>query len=297
MPIRVVSIAGSLILAALLAACDTAPDDRPPTPARPPGTIALGERIAIPSRVLGASRTALVHLPDGYPGSGSGYPVIVVLDGESNFLTAASAARFLARGGLMPDAIIVGIENADRVRDFTPAPMHPEVVPAGLGETGGAAAFTAFIEGELIPALDERYETAPARVLVGHSLGGLLAMHVLATKPALFRGYVTLEPSLWWDRRAVADSVRKTLAGNPELRGRMVMVERGTSDGWLPDSAALRQAAPDGFELTSVVLDDVSHEMLPYQGLHDGFRALFEGYEPAAARDPDMATLGALERQ
>ena len=197
----------------------------------------------------------------------------------------------------MPDAIIVGVENTDRVRDFTTAATHPEATPKGIGETGGAPAFTTFIESELLPALDGRYRTAPAHVLVGHSLGGLLAMHVLATRPAVFRGYVTLEPSLWWDRRAVADSVRRTLAANPSLRGRLVMVERGTSDGWIPDSAALRQSAPPGFEILSVALNRVSHEMMPYQGLHDGLRRLFEGYEPEAARDPDKATLAALDSQ
>ena len=282
-------------LTLVLGACSP-PDDRPP-PARPPGTIALGERIVVPSQVLDANRTALVHLPDGYRRDGAGYPVIVVLDGESQFLTAVSASRFLARSGLMPDAIVVGVENIDRERDFTTVPTHPEATPKGVGETGGATDFTAFIESELIPLLEGRYRTVPARVLVGHSLGGLLAMHVLATKPALFRGYVALEPSLWWDRRAVADSVRATLAANPALGGRLVMVERGSSDGWIPDSAALRQAAGSGFEILPVMLDDVSHEMMPYQGLHDGLRRLFEGYEAAAASDPDKATITALESQ
>lgn len=295
MNIRLASFALPGMLALCVAGCST-PDDRPP-PARQPGTIALGERIVVPSGVLGANRTALVHLPDGYPGADEGYPVIVVLDGESNFLTAVSAARFLVRAGLMPEAIIVGVENTNRERDFTTVATHPEAIPKGLGETGGAAAFATFIESELIPAVDERYNTAPARVLVGHSLGGLLAMHVLAARPALFRGYVTLEPSLWWDRRAVADSVRATLAANRALEGRLVMVERGTSDGWMPDSAALRRAAPPGFELSSVTLADVSHEMMTYQGLHDGLRRLFEGYEPEAARDSDKATLAALDSQ
>ena len=160
---RLATLARPCILALCVSAC-AAPDDRPP-PARRPGTIALGERIVVPSPVLDASRTALVHLPDGYPGDGSGYPVIIVLDGESHFLTAASAARFLARAGLMPDAIIVGIENTNRERDFTTVATHPAATPNGLGETGGAAAFATFIENELIPALDERYRTAPARVM------------------------------------------------------------------------------------------------------------------------------------
>ena len=288
------SIPGVCLIVACAVACTT--PDRP-VPDRPPGTIALGERIAVSSDVLGTSRTALVHLPDGYPGNGTGYPVIMILDGESNFLTAVSAMRFLARAGLVPDAIVVGVENMNREFDFTTTVTHPEAMPNGLGATGGAGAFTTFLETELIPALDERYRTAPARVLVGHSLGGLLAMHVLASRPGLFRGYITMEPSLWWDQRAVADSVRAMLSRNPELAGRLVMIERGTSDGWIPDSAALREASPSGFELASLALGDVTHEMMPYQGLHDGLRRMFEGYEPESARDPDKATLSALERQ
>src|SRR5688500_18025375 len=89
------SVVPACVLALCVACADSA-DHQPAPPARPPGTIALGERIVVPSRILGASRTVLVHLPDGYRDEEGVYPLVIVLDGESNFLTAASAARFLA---------------------------------------------------------------------------------------------------------------------------------------------------------------------------------------------------------
>ena len=56
---------------------------------------------------------------------------------------------------------------------------------------------------------------SPLRILVGHSLGGLLAMHTLASRPALFRMYNTLEPSLWWDARSQVAHVLGMLRANP----------------------------------------------------------------------------------
>ena len=65
--------------------------------------------------------------------------------------------------------------------------------------SGGADKFLQFIETELMPEVEKRYRTQPFRVLAGHSLGGLFAVHALSTRPGLFNAYVAVSPSLWWD--------------------------------------------------------------------------------------------------
>lgn len=255
----------------------------------------LGERVSLQSRVLNESRAFLLYLPPEYRDSTRRFPVLYVLDGDALFLNAAAAARALQQDALMPPVIIVGVGNTNRERDFTTVPTHPEATPNGLGAIGGATRFAQFVREELIPSVDRRYRTVPSRMLVGHSLGGLAAMHLLATSPTTFRGYVTLEPSLWWDRRAVADSVIRTIRNSPSLTGRLVAVERGTDDGWRPDSARLIDARPPAFASTFVHVAGVSHQQLPYRGLYEGFRALFDGYASVAATDPAKASLPALE--
>lgn len=56
-----------------------------------------------------------------------------------------------------------------------------------------------FIATELIPFVEANYRTAPDRMLIGQSLGGLFAAEVLIKRPELFQHYVIVSPSLWWD--------------------------------------------------------------------------------------------------
>src|SRR5215510_16420973 len=97
----------------------------------------------------------------------------------------------------LPPLIVVGIRNTDRNHDFTPAPAAGFETPPEAQRPGGAAAFLSFMSDELVPWIDRSYRTAPLRVLVGHSLGGLFALYTIGQRPELFTGYVIMEPSAW----------------------------------------------------------------------------------------------------
>jgi len=74
----------------------------------------------LPSQVLGEERRVYVHLPPSHSRTDRPYPVILVLDGEAIFGSAVQAAAALASAGHMPEAVIVGVENTDRLRDLAP---------------------------------------------------------------------------------------------------------------------------------------------------------------------------------
>jgi Putative esterase len=219
-----------------------------------------------------------------------------VLDAE-NFLTTVSAAHALASASRMPPAIVIGIVNTKRDRDFTPALAKTTELPPGVDAAGGADSFLAFLSREVFPAIDARYRTQPMRTIIGHSLGGLLAMHALAFRPDLFRGYVTLEPSLWWDARGPVQSVIDSLRARRGAVGRLVAVEGTSDEGWKPDWDALRSAAPAHFQTSFVHIDNDSHENLPYRGIYEGLATLFRDYMPAMRHDLERANLPALTRQ
>lgn len=149
----------------------------------------------------------MVAWPEGVPPTG-GWPVLYVLDGEDDFpvavVTARRLARAGARGGIM-DGIVVGIGAgplARRVRDYTPlVPGYfiPAGQPASGFETGGAEAFLDMLEGQVMPAVRQRWPVDQRKeMIVGHSFGGLLVIHALLTRPRMFDAAVAISPSLWF---------------------------------------------------------------------------------------------------
>jgi predicted alpha/beta superfamily hydrolase len=252
----------------------------------------VGERRTLRSATLGEPREVIVFTPASYGTGSARYPVLYVLDGAENAMIAATAARELASSARVPELIVVCVVNTQRGRDFTPALVKTRELPPGVEKAGGADRFLAFLGDELAPYIDAQYRTRPLRAVVGHSLGGLLAMHAIATRPALFRRVITVDPSLWWDAGAELGAVRAALARTPDARVRVAAVHG--------DSGELAQAfgsAGPNAHVVPVPLEGEAHEFLMYRGLYAGLIALFGDYYPAMRHDAGLANLAALEAQ
>jgi len=87
------------------------------TKAQQPFTI--GETQTIYSKILGEERILNIYLPAYYSDTIS-YPVIYLLDGsaDEDFVHVSGVMQFMNMMQIIPDAIIVGIANVDRKRDF-----------------------------------------------------------------------------------------------------------------------------------------------------------------------------------
>lgn len=143
-----------------------------------------GDRYQIPSSVLNETRIYSVYLPSGYVPATS-YPVLYSLDGEKyrHGAIVAANARMMAALGLAPDRIVVAVHTmGQRGRDYRPS--H------------GAAAFTDFLEKELLPEVARTLPTTGKHVLSGHSFGGLYTLYVMTTRPHLFEAYFAYDPSV-----------------------------------------------------------------------------------------------------
>jgi len=134
-------------------------------------------------------RAFSVQLPPSYYAQSQyDYPVLYLLDGESNLEFTAAVADFLAESGSAPEMIIVAIRaGTSRARDYLPGN------PAG-GPSGDADQFLDFLEREPLPFVEANYRAAPLRLISGHSLGGVLVTHALIERGELFRGYITQSP-------------------------------------------------------------------------------------------------------
>jgi len=164
--------------------------------------IIIGSTFIINSSILDEDRTCLISLPDSYndPSEvGKKYPIMILLDGYTHFKTASGIVHFMSssrnRNHIMSETIIIEIENVDRERDFTVTKIKTK----RPNTMGGGRNFLDFIEKELIPYADKNYRTEPFRVLVGHSLGGLLTLNSYMDKNSIFDAFISIDPSIWWD--------------------------------------------------------------------------------------------------
>jgi uncharacterized protein len=182
--------------------------------------ITIGKIDTVHSKILNETRRIWVYLPASANNkmfTRQVYPVVYLLDGPAHFHSVTGLVQQLSNS-VLPEMIVVGIQNTDRTRDLTPT--HSSTAsPYGqtaemLKNSGGGDNFLAFIEKELMPYIDTTYPVAPYKMFVGHSYGGLLVMHTLLTKPGLFNSYVALDPSVWWDDQVLVKKAITALQQN-----------------------------------------------------------------------------------
>jgi predicted alpha/beta superfamily hydrolase len=168
--------------------------------------ITIGKTYFINSNILKEQRKILVYVPNSgntNVKSESRYPVIYLLDGEQHFHSVTGLVQYLSSTGKIPEMMVVGIVNTNRVKDLTPTHSiswsDGEKDPDYFKHAGGGEKFISFIQKELMPHIDSLYHPEPYRMIVGHSLGGLTVINALFNHPALFNSYVAIDPSIWWD--------------------------------------------------------------------------------------------------
>lgn len=243
-------------------------------------TIQIGEKGELVSEVMQETRKYWVGLPHNYQHSQADrYPLIVLLDGHSNFDHTWGTARYLAYRHKMPEAIIVAVLNTDRNRDLTPPTLqHKEQFPTA----GGAERFYDFLTEELVPHIDKTYRTLPYRCLVGHSFGGLFAMHNFVHQEPFFQTYLAISPSMWWENTrlvAQADSAFQSQRP-PKARIYLSMANEGGSmlRGTKQLIKKFEAYGAGQIESEFLHLKEENHGTIPHPTTYHGLPFLFEGW-------------------
>lgn len=152
---------------------------------------------------LDRRRTVRVYFPPNYS-SRQGFPVVYLLDGQNVFdkstaiadewqVDEAMDSLFQKRGlGCIVIAIYHGEDQ--RLNEYTPW--------ANANKEGGdGEKFAKFIVRDLKPYIDKYYRTVPDRnntIIVGSSMGGLMALYMALEYPKVFGKAAVFSPTLSW---------------------------------------------------------------------------------------------------
>ncbi|QQT54577.1 alpha/beta hydrolase [Sphingobacterium multivorum] len=256
--------------------------------------IAIGIKTQLKSEILNEDRTLLISVPESYENSPkTNYPVIYILDGETNFNYLSSVYHYLSREpfGILPAAILVGITNNDRTRDLTPTATAKEKEfsgkrQAGFKGSGGNEAFMNFMGNELFPFMEKNYRSNGFKVLVGHSFGGLTAINNLLTAP-MFNAYIANDPSLWWDNELLIRKGENTQQDFKGIRLFLAQANNGRVRNVKDDEheiaigkfkALLEAGRLKDLKWKYAFYEEDDHGTVPLPGNNDGLRFIFAPY-------------------
>jgi uncharacterized protein len=136
------------------------------------------------------------------------YEVVYVLDGQAQFSNVVNALKRFGQD----QKIIVGIGNIWlRDRDYTPTHVSSSVFVDSMAAavSGGGEKFISHLKNELIPFINLNYPADTSKILIGHSLGGLIAVNILLNHADLFHKFIIIDPSMWWDDSKIARQSRE----------------------------------------------------------------------------------------
>jgi uncharacterized protein len=270
--------------------------------------VILGKIDSVYSKILGEKRSVWIYLPGDYNDSSftrKNYPVVYLLDGEGHFSSVAGMIQQLSEvngNTVVPQMIVVAIPNTNRTRDLTPT--HSTANSDGkksddLNSSGGGEKFIAFIQQELMPHIDSAYHTAPYKMLIGHSFGGLTVINTLINHTGMFNAYIAIDPSMWWDGGKLLNQARRELAqksfagkslflaiANTMAEGMDTLKIRKDTSGLsahirsiLALKDVLQSNPGNGLTFDYKYYNDDSHGSVPLIAEYDGMHFLFPFYK------------------
>ncbi|ROI04134.1 alpha/beta hydrolase [Chryseobacterium sp. G0240] len=258
----------------------------------PSENINIGVKIPLKSENLHEERSIWISLPEGYDEyTKTGYPVIYVLDAENNFKYLSSVYHYLSKEpfGVLPQAILVAIENTNRTRDLTPSKASKEMNFSGkkqtmFAESGGNAMFMKFIKDELFPFIEKKYRSNGYKVLVGHSFGGLTVINNLLSEP-MFNAYIANDPSLWWDKELMIRKAENSSKDFKDIKLFLAQANNADSRNVKDDEheiaigkfkTLLEQHKLKNLQWQYGFYENDDHGTVPLLGNNDGLRFIFK---------------------
>ena len=244
------------------------------------------EEHVLNSKVLNEEQKISVYLPEKYGEDPTHrYPVIYALDGKYyKQMVSAVIARFYD-DWLIPETIVVTIDNENRIRDYTPTPHATADVLSGKADV-----FLDYIEKELIPFVDSNYQTSEFRIFEGHSLGGLLSLYAVQARPELSTAHYAFSPSLHWGDNKTVEKIITYLSSRKSLKqfiymnlgNEIVKSEYETTNtmaaSFLRLQTFFKEHSVPGLRVKSEILKKLPHAATNISGLVNATNELYRNW-------------------
>lgn len=255
-------------------------------------SVFIGTKEVISSKILNENRKVWIYLPNNtsqIKNLSKRYPVMYLLDGEAHFYSTVGTIQQLSQAngnGVLPEMIVVAIENTNRLRDLTPSI-----------DRNNPNSFVGFLSNELIPYIDNNYPTSPYRLLVGHSLGGLTAIDILSNNPALFDAYIAIDPSMWFNNETYLKNTFEQLPKHNMQGKRLFVGLANTLPKGMKFSSLKKDKSTETQHIRSILKFDTylktnanglnyaqkfyeneKHNTVPLLSTYDGLRFIFVYY-------------------
>lgn len=277
-----------------------------PKPTYDPASLAFTHRHALTSAQIGETFQIDVALPPATPPP-EGWPVVYLMDGNTIFGTATELIRLLTPTAELPPMLLVGVgyqlagplrQRRDlgrlRTRDLSPSVDHdyldqiiagtPGADPrADIKRAAGAEDFLDFLIQDLRPFIADRYPTNPSdQTLFGNSLGGLLSLHTLLTRPGAFQRHIASSPAIWWDDKS-ALKLEASIPTTTPLSAKLFLSVGGLETNKPYDmvinhaelTARLSARKDDSLVLMSHVFENETHGSVIPAAISRGLRSVF----------------------
>jgi predicted alpha/beta superfamily hydrolase len=226
------------------------------------------------------------RLPASYPSdTQKHYPVIIKLDGQWDFLLAASAYNCVYFDGQMPETVIIGIDWGDIEGDIH-AIRSRDLLPRPIGRypnSGQASTFVKVIADEIIPALEKRYRLDGKRFLLGGSWSGVFATYALLENPAAFDGAIAIGPAYEIGGEVMQQQI-EAASQSQAFNGKRLYIGIGKWDPVAPSvldyAKALTDANVKGLEFKLDHLEGFGHSGMNIPGYAGGYQHIFRRPRP-----------------
>ncbi|RLD72398.1 MAG: hypothetical protein DRJ10_18695 [Bacteroidetes bacterium] len=237
--------------------------------------IKIGFKDSIESTILNETRKIIIKLPQDYNSTDKSYPVIYRLDGNLDLFieTVGVINRLAYMDELMPDMIVVMIENTNRTRDMMPTNT------SFFKSKPGAENFKNFIEHELIPHINSTYRTINEKVLCGQSLSAVFTLYYFLISPDSFDSFIACSGGFPDCEEYFIDLTNDMLKTKQNAK-RKILLTHGLNDFLDPNGVIKKQLinftqlieSDENIDCKLKIYKDEGH--VPYPSLYHALRFL-----------------------